>query len=169
MAAQRPFRRRSAASIYLKDKYGLSYKTSTLAKLATIGGGPPFVLFGRWPLYTDVGLDKWVEDRLSDLKASTSDREPGGRDVQAPRPETDAAVAGGRGGGPERLVFEGSLGCPPIQDAEARLSGVNKPTLEDSEPTVETGGAAHRVGSALVENEIRRRAAGVSRRCHPRG
>jgi hypothetical protein len=60
----------------------LSYKTSTLAKLATIGGGPPYELFGRWPVYLEAQLDKWVEDRLSDLKSSTSDNKRGGSTVE---------------------------------------------------------------------------------------
>ena len=66
--------RRSAASDYIKCKWGLSYKSNTLAKLATVGGGPPYELFGRWPVYREAELDKWVEGRLTELKASTSDK-----------------------------------------------------------------------------------------------
>ena len=68
------FLRRSAASEYIREKWGLSYKTNTLAKLATVGGGPSYELFGRWPVYREAELDKWVEGRLSNLKASTSDK-----------------------------------------------------------------------------------------------
>ena len=39
MTAQRRLRR-SEASEYIRSTWGLSYKANTLAKLATIGGGP---------------------------------------------------------------------------------------------------------------------------------
>jgi len=64
--------RRTAASDYLKETWGLSYKPTTLAKLATLGGGPAFEHFGRWPLYRADELDNWVLSRLSPLKDSTS-------------------------------------------------------------------------------------------------
>jgi hypothetical protein len=65
--------RRTAASEYILEKWGLSYKPTTLAKLATLGGGPRFAHIGRWPVYTLTDLDDWVEARRSPLKASTSD------------------------------------------------------------------------------------------------
>lgn len=76
MSPQRRLRR-SEASEYINKAWGLSYKANTLAKLATIGGGPPYELFGRWPVYLEAELDKWVEDRLSDLQSSTSDKKRG--------------------------------------------------------------------------------------------
>lgn len=66
--------RRWEASEHIRNAWGMSYKANTLAKLASIGGGPPYQLFGRWPVYLEAELDKWVEDRLSDLKSSTSDK-----------------------------------------------------------------------------------------------
>jgi len=65
--------RRTAASEYIFSKWGLSYKPATLAKLATLGGGPRFAHIGRWPVYSLTDLDSWVEERRSPLKASTSD------------------------------------------------------------------------------------------------
>ncbi len=65
--------RRSEASAYLEERWGVAYKPSTLAKLACIGGGPRFEHFGRWPVYPVEELDKWADGRLSKLKASTSD------------------------------------------------------------------------------------------------
>jgi hypothetical protein len=65
--------RRSAASEYICETWGLSYKPTTLAKLASIGGGPRFEHFGRWPIYRQDELDGWVRARLSRLKTSTSD------------------------------------------------------------------------------------------------
>jgi hypothetical protein len=51
------------------------YKTapSTLAKLACIGGGPPFRSFGRQPLYHPADLAAWAHARCSGSRRSTSD------------------------------------------------------------------------------------------------
>ncbi len=65
--------RRSEASLYLKEKYGISRTAGTLAKLAVIGGSPCFQYDGRIPLYPVTELDKWAEAILSPLKRSTSD------------------------------------------------------------------------------------------------
>ena len=62
-------RRESAA--YVKGK-GLPGAASTLAKLATIGGGPSFRKFGRNVVYTRESLDAWIEARLSDPKPHTA-------------------------------------------------------------------------------------------------
>jgi hypothetical protein len=72
MSTTRRFRR-SAASEYLQCHFGVSVKPSTLAKLASIGGGPRFEHFGRRPMYGQEELDAWVQARLSPLKTSTSD------------------------------------------------------------------------------------------------
>jgi hypothetical protein len=69
--------RRSEASSYLKERWGIDYKASTLAKLACLGGGPRFELAGRFPLYRQSELDDWAAARLSPLKSSTCD--PGAR------------------------------------------------------------------------------------------
>ena len=67
------FLRRKAASIYLHQTYGLDRAPSTLAKLAVIGGGPPFRRMGRVPLYAEDDLDEWVASKLSAPMRSTSD------------------------------------------------------------------------------------------------
>jgi hypothetical protein len=55
------------------------YRTApaTLAKLASIGGGPIFESFGRKPLYREADLLAWAEARTSGPRRSTSD--PGTR------------------------------------------------------------------------------------------
>ncbi len=65
--------RRSEASAYLKEKWGISRNPATLAKLACIGGGPKFQHVGRVPLYPCEELDLWAEAMLSPLKSSTTD------------------------------------------------------------------------------------------------
>lgn len=66
--------RREQAATYLQERYG-AYTPETLAKLATIGGGPPFVKFGRFPLYRPEDLEAWAVARMSKLVHSTSELE----------------------------------------------------------------------------------------------
>ncbi len=65
--------RRNEASAYLLDEWGISRTPKTLAKLATIGGGPPFEKDGRFPLYTPLLLDTWARSQLSPLVRSTAE------------------------------------------------------------------------------------------------
>lgn len=64
--------RRSQAAAFLQERYG-AYTTATLARLAVQGGGPPFVKFGRFPLYRPADLETWAADRTSKLVSSTSE------------------------------------------------------------------------------------------------
>ena len=64
--------RRHEASGYLKQKWGIDRKPSTLAKLAVQGGGPRFVKAGRFPLYPEHELDMWARRMISPLHTSTS-------------------------------------------------------------------------------------------------
>jgi hypothetical protein len=66
------WRRRKSAE-YLKDIHGHGSER-TLAKLATIGGGPEIIYSGRIPLYTQESLDKWALSKLSAPVRSTSER-----------------------------------------------------------------------------------------------
>ncbi len=66
-------RRRKWASVYLLHEWGISRTPATLAKLATIGGGPPFEKDGRFPLHTEEGLDEWARSQLSPVVRSTSE------------------------------------------------------------------------------------------------
>jgi len=66
------FLRRDAAAEYLQSRFG-AFTRQTLAKLASIGGGPKFRKFGRFPVYTREDLDTWAAARTSDLVDSTSE------------------------------------------------------------------------------------------------
>lgn len=68
--------RRAQAAEFLKSKYGHG-STRTLAKLATIGGGPEMVYCGRIPLYSEEALDDWAMSKLSGPVRSTSERRRG--------------------------------------------------------------------------------------------
>jgi hypothetical protein len=63
---------RAEAAEFLTE---LGYKTAkaTLAKRAVVGGGPPFVSWGRQPLYRPSDLLAWAGTRCSGPRRSTSD------------------------------------------------------------------------------------------------
>ena len=48
-------------------------REKTLAKLACIGGGPVYRLFGRIPLYTSFDLDAYADSKLGKPVRSTSE------------------------------------------------------------------------------------------------
>jgi hypothetical protein len=65
--------RRREASHYLQAQHGIRLAHATLAKLAVVGGGPPFRLDGRFPVYDREALDSFADARLGPLRRSTSD------------------------------------------------------------------------------------------------
>lgn len=69
---QKDFLRRTEAAEYLKKKYGHG-SPRTLAKLATLGGGPVFRKFGRITLYRVEDLDQWALEGMSAPVKSTSE------------------------------------------------------------------------------------------------
>jgi hypothetical protein len=64
---------RQEAAAYLTAR---GQKTSKLflQKLATVGGGPLYQLYGNRALYTPENLDAWADGRLSSPRRSTSER-----------------------------------------------------------------------------------------------
>lgn len=67
------FLRRPEAAQYLREKYGFG-SPRTLAKLACVGGGPPFRKAGpRIVLYEPPDLDDWALSRLSARIRHTAD------------------------------------------------------------------------------------------------
>jgi hypothetical protein len=65
--------RRKAAAEYLREHRGIPCSPKTLAKLACIGGGPVYRLFGRIPLYTTPDLDEYAEAKVGNPVRSTSE------------------------------------------------------------------------------------------------
>jgi hypothetical protein len=51
---------------------GFCVRPATLATWATRGGGPPYRLFGRKPLYRWGDALKWAQSRLSEPASSSS-------------------------------------------------------------------------------------------------
>jgi len=64
--------RREAAE-YLTDQRGLRISRNTLQKMATLGGGPPYRLFGIRAVYTVTDLEAWAEAKLGRKRSSTSE------------------------------------------------------------------------------------------------
>lgn len=64
--------RREAAQ-YLTEQRGLRTSWRTLQKLATVGGGPTYRIYGIRAVYTAANLDAWADAKLSPPRASTSD------------------------------------------------------------------------------------------------
>lgn len=65
---------RKGAAAFLRE-HGFPVAPSTLAKLATLGRGPRYVLFGRRPLYEAAELLAWAEARIRGPFANTTDAE----------------------------------------------------------------------------------------------
>jgi hypothetical protein len=70
-ALDRLLPRRDAAQFL--TEHGYKTAPSTLAKLACLGGGPPFRSFGRRPLYHPADLAAWAQARCTGPRRSTSD------------------------------------------------------------------------------------------------
>jgi lysozyme family protein len=67
---------RQQAAAYLTTR-GYRTAPATLAKLASMGGGPTFESFGRKPLYREADLLAWAQARTTGPRQSTCD--PGAR------------------------------------------------------------------------------------------
>ncbi len=67
---------------------GFPIKAKTLATMASRGGGPPFQLWGRIPLYTWGPYLDWAKGRLSEPRSSTSEA-----DADTGRPPKPGPVA----------------------------------------------------------------------------
>ena len=72
MTSERRFNRRQAAD-YLTDQ-GFPIAATTLAKYASVGGGPVFESFGRRPLYRPDDLMGWARERSTGPRRSTADQ-----------------------------------------------------------------------------------------------
>ena len=84
--------RRQAAAAYIRDTHGQVCASRTLAKLASLGGGPAFRKAGKFPLYEPDDLDAWAMARLSPKVFRSSDQVPEKRQ----RKRTGLSKQGGR-------------------------------------------------------------------------
>ena len=72
-ALRKPNLRRWEASEYLALVHGLTIAPATLAKYASVGGGPAYFTNCRSPLYPVTELDRWAAERMGKLVRSTSE------------------------------------------------------------------------------------------------
>ena len=63
-------RKRTAVAL---TESGFETSPATLATKATRGGGPPYQLYGRKPLYRWGSTLAWAQDRLSEPRCTTSE------------------------------------------------------------------------------------------------
>jgi hypothetical protein len=98
---------RKEASEYLKSR-GLPVAVATLAKYATVGGGPEFHSFGRFPRYSVDALDAWIGGKLSKPRRSTSE----------PKEADDPLIT---------AVFGLTVEVEPEADTLARIAASPKP------------------------------------------
>ena len=64
---------RKDAAAYLSEEWGISRTPKTLAKYATVGGGPAFRKDGKHALYAPSDLDAYAASTLSPLVSSTAE------------------------------------------------------------------------------------------------
>jgi hypothetical protein len=57
--------RREQAAEYVRDIWGVPCSPNTLAKLASLGGGPEYRRIGRHPHYPSNALDRWAASKIS--------------------------------------------------------------------------------------------------------
>ena len=65
--------RRKEAARFLRENFATPTSVQQFAKLAVIGGGPPFHKFSRFPIYKQSDLIAWAEKMLGEARSSTSD------------------------------------------------------------------------------------------------
>jgi hypothetical protein len=68
----KPYLLRSESADFLTDS-GFKTTKFNLQKLASIGGGPVYRIFGNRALYTPEDLLKWASEKLSSPRRSTSE------------------------------------------------------------------------------------------------
>ena len=73
-ALRKPRLRRWEAADYLKIVHGIEVAPASLAKWASVGGGPTYQKLNRTPLYQTAELDRWAAEKLGDPVRNTSKR-----------------------------------------------------------------------------------------------
>jgi hypothetical protein len=81
-----PLMRRPKAAEYVREVHFQPLEVSTLATMATRGGGPPYHRIGNTVLYPRDELDAWALERLGRSVSSTSALK---LQARAPEPRRD--------------------------------------------------------------------------------
>lgn len=65
--------RRDAAAQYIRDKFSIPCSARTLAKFASIGGGPLYRYSGRFPIYDIADLAAWAKKKIGPRVSSATE------------------------------------------------------------------------------------------------
>lgn len=63
---------RKKSAEYVRER-GLPLTPGTLQKLASVGGGPRYSMFGNKAVYSADDLDAWIDERLGTPRRSASE------------------------------------------------------------------------------------------------
>lgn len=74
VALRKPRLRRTEATDYLRLVHGVEVAPATLAKYASVGGGPRYQKINRTPVYPKDELDQWAAEKLGSLMCHSSDK-----------------------------------------------------------------------------------------------
>ncbi len=105
MTENTPIKRRlrgDQAARYITERSGAPCTAGWLNNLRVVGGGPPFIKWGRFPLYDPEDLDRWIISRFGPKQKSTSetvDNDSGihtGSNPAAPNSSPPGLTAGAR-------------------------------------------------------------------------
>lgn len=83
--ATRRYLRRAEAGDYLRARYRFC-SAKTLAKLASVGGGPSYFRAGNVALYAREALDEWAIAKIGEQRTNTAEH-----GVRQPPPQTRMA------------------------------------------------------------------------------
>jgi hypothetical protein len=65
--------RRDAAAQYIRDQFSIPCSARTLAKFASIGGGPAYRYSGRFPIYDVADLTAWAKQKIGPRVSSATE------------------------------------------------------------------------------------------------
>jgi hypothetical protein len=137
---------RRGASADALTEAGFPITKATLATKASRGGGPPFRLFGRVPLYRWGDLLDWAQSRLSDLVRSTSEIDLGPRYTESDNRIPQAGPITATVKTPARLAPDE----PGPQPIRGRASPATPAAPKRAAPPVARGATADQRGSAVT-------------------
>jgi hypothetical protein len=111
---------------YINDHF-FPCSPKTLAKLAVIGGGPPFRKAGRVPLYSPASADAWAASKIGPLVHSTSELAVGlGKKLfpeKAGEVDDEITSRCAKNGSPARDPEQGGRSPPPVCARHRVVSG----------------------------------------------
>jgi hypothetical protein len=117
---------RFEAAQYITDHW-FPCSPKTLAKLAVVGGGPPFRKAGRVPLYSETSVDAWAASKIGPLVHSTTELAVSlGKKLfaeKAGKVDGETVSRRAKNGSPARDPEQGGRSPPPVCARHRVVSG----------------------------------------------